>query len=34
MKKILAIMMSVVFAFTIFGLSGCGNEERKNESMA
>ena len=31
MKKILAIMMSVVFAFTIFGLSGCGNEEAQVE---
>ena len=27
MKKLLAIIMSVVFAFTMFGLSGCGNEE-------
>ncbi|MGX8774341.1 MAG: M20/M25/M40 family metallo-hydrolase [Bacillota bacterium] len=31
MKKYLAIMMSVVFAFTIFGLSGCGNEEAQVE---
>ena len=27
MKKILAIMMSVVFAFTIFGLTGCGSSD-------
>ena len=27
MKKILAIMMSVVFAFTIFGLAGCGSSD-------
>ena len=26
MKKILAIWMSVVFAFTMFGLTGCGSE--------
>jgi len=34
MKKILAIMMSVVFAFTIFGLTGCGSNdtsERQDE---
>ena len=27
MRKILAIMMSVVFAFTIFGLTGCGSSD-------
>lgn len=31
MKKLLAILMSLVFAFTMFGLSGCGNEEAQME---
>jgi len=31
MKKLLAILMSLVFAFTMFGLSGCGNEEAQVE---
>ena len=27
MKKLLAILMSVVFAFTIFGVTGCGSSD-------
>ena len=34
MKKILAIMLSFVFAFTIFGLSGCGNNDTQEEEAA
>ncbi|MBR0455482.1 MAG: M20/M25/M40 family metallo-hydrolase [Firmicutes bacterium] len=32
MKKILAILMSVVFAFTMFGLSGCGSSDTQEEA--